>query len=294
MLLTDQELANQVRQTVTTASSDLQEILSDLKAGRGPAGLILRDEAVATQIRDAVKNAQQATASLDRASHQADALVSDLNSRQIPQQAAELVDNLADSARQVHQVISDIATTDEQGMTAGANVRVSLTNANTASSNLADATEALKHNFLVRGFFKKRGYYNLADLTPETYRKDKAFTSSANRRVWLSASELFESSWNGEEELSAQGKALLNAKLMEHVGAGTDGPMVVEGYWNGGVPADQLWLSRSRAMVVRQYLQTQFHLDARDLGVVPMKNSPPKGLDHATWDGVCIVILKPN
>jgi phospholipid/cholesterol/gamma-HCH transport system substrate-binding protein len=292
MLLTDQALANQIRQTVTIASSDLEDILADLKAGRGPAGVILRDEAVANQIRDAVRNAQQATANLGHASQQADALVSDLNSRQIPQKAAELVDNLNASAQQVHQVISDIAKTDDQGMTAGANVRVSLMNANTASSNLADATEALKHNFLVRGFFKKRGYYNLADLTPETYRKDSAFANSANKRVWLSGSELFQKGSNGEEELSAAGKALLSAKLTEYGDARADSPIVIEGYWNGNVPGDQLWLSRSRAMEVRQYLQAQLHLDARNLGVVPMKNSPLKGLDRTTWDGICIVVLK--
>jgi hypothetical protein len=29
---------------------------------------------------------------------------------------------------------------------------------NEAARNLQDDTEALKHNFLLRGFFKKRGY----------------------------------------------------------------------------------------------------------------------------------------
>jgi len=32
--------------------------------------------------------------------------------------------------------------------------------------SLAENTEALKHNFLVRGFFKKRGYYSLDRPTP--------------------------------------------------------------------------------------------------------------------------------
>ena len=76
--------------------------------------------------------------------------------------------------------------------------------------NLADATEALKHNFLTRGFFKKRGYYNLSDISPDQYRKDRAFTDPQNRRVWLSGPELFQSGSNGEE-LSANGMALLNA-----------------------------------------------------------------------------------
>jgi len=39
----------------------------------------------------------------------------------------------------------------------------------------------------------------------------------------------------------------------------------------GDVASDQLRLSRSRAMAVRQYLQKHFQLDTEDLGVVPLK-----------------------
>lgn len=291
MLLSDDAFANKIRQTVTSTTSDVQDIVADLKAGHGPAGMLLRDEALAGQIREAVKNGQQATADLGHASRQADALVSDLNSREIPQKAAEVMDNLNDSSRQVRQLIADIAKPDSQGLSAGTNIRESLMNANTASSNLADATEALKHNFLTRGFFKKRGYYNLAEMSPEEYRKARAFTSPANRRVWLSGSALFQKGSNGEE-LSPAGKALLNAALTENGDPLTTGPIVIEGYWNGDVPAEQLRFSRSRAALVRQYLQARFQIDPRDLGIVPLKNLPPKGVQHAAWDGICIVVLK--
>ena len=291
MLLSDDAFANRIRQTVTTTTADVQDIVADLKAGRGPAGMLLRDDALAGQIREAVKNGQQATADLGHASQQADALVSDLNSRQIPQKAGEVMDSLNDSSRQVRQLIAEISKPDQQGMTAGANIRESLTNANTATSNLAEATEALKHNFLTRGFFKKRGYYNLAEMSPEEYRKERAFTSPANRRVWLSGSALFQQGPNGEE-LSPAGRALLNAALTENGDPLTAGPIVIEGYWNGAVPAEQLRFSRSRAALVRQYLQARFQLDPRDLGIVPLKNVPPKGVQHAAWDGICIVVLK--
>jgi hypothetical protein len=176
-------------------------------------------------------------------------------------------------------------------MSAGANIRESLTNANTATSNLADATEALKHNFLTRGFFKKRGYYNLAEISPEEYRREKAFSDSKNRRVWLSGSALFQKGQNGEE-LSTAGKALLNAALTANGDPMIAGPIVIEGYWNGDVPAEQLRFSRSRAALVRQYLQASFQLDPRDLGIVPLKNLPPKGVQHTAWDGICLVVLK--
>ena len=292
MLLRDQALANTIRQTVTTTASNVSDVVADLKQGRGPAGMLLRDEALAGQIREAVKNVQQVTVDLGNTSRQADALVSDLSSRQIPKKAGELIDNLNDSARQVNQVISEMAKPDQQGMTAGANIRESLMNANTTTSNLADGTEALKHNFFLRGFFKRRGYYSLAHISPEQYRRDRVLTAHTNHRAWLSGSELFQNGSNGDEELSAKGKALLNTTFAGFGDSIVMSPIVIEGYWDGDVQADQLRLSRSRAMLVRQYLQMHFQLDAGNLGAVPMKNSPPNGMDRTTWDGVCIVVLK--
>ena len=106
------------------------------------------------------------------------------------------MDHLRDSAQQIHQITSDISKPDQRGMSAGANIRSSLTNVNAATVNLADVTEAAKHNFLVRGFFNERGYYSLADISPENYRRDGAFTNRSNRRIWLSGPELFQ---NGVE-----------------------------------------------------------------------------------------------
>ena len=290
MLLRDDALASDIRRTVTAAGSSVRDIAADLQNGRGTAGMLLRDEAVAGQVREAVANAHAATADLGQATRKADALVADLSARQIPQKAGELVDHLRDSAQHLHQITSDISKPDPAGMSAGANIRASLTNVNSATANLADATEAAKHNFLLRGFFNKRGYYTLADISPAKYRRDGAFTNRSNRRIWLSGSELFENGSNGEE-LSDRGKALLSTALTQHGESFAESAIVIEGYANGGVPADQLRLSRSRAMAVRQYVQQRFELDPKNLGVVPMNSAPPKGVERSTWDGVCIVVL---
>jgi phospholipid/cholesterol/gamma-HCH transport system substrate-binding protein len=278
MLLKDEALADRIRQTVTTTSSDLQDIVADVKAGRGAAGMLLRDEAVASQIRDAVKNAQQASADLGHASRQ----------------AGEVMDNLRDSSRQIHQVTTEFTEPDQQGMSAGTNIRDSLTHASVAASNLADATEALKHNFFLRGFFKSRGYYNLTDISPERYRRDRNLIRHTDRRVWVQGSELFQTGTDGGEVLSAQGRAFLNTTVAEYGYSIIDSPVVIEGYWNGPDPADQIRFSRRRAMLVRQYLQTHFQLQTSKIGLVPMKNRPPDGAGRRTWDGICIVILKGN
>ena len=161
-------------------------------------------------------------------------------------------------------MISEINKPDRQGMSGGANIRESLTNANAATLNLADGTEALKHNFLLRGFFRHRGYYNLDRISPEQYRRDSAFTSRANYRVWLPASAAVPGRPDGQEELSAAGQELLNGTLTEYGDSIVESPIVVEGYCSGRA-ADQLRLSRGRAILVRQYLQTHFQLDSTNL-----------------------------
>jgi phospholipid/cholesterol/gamma-HCH transport system substrate-binding protein len=290
MLLSDDALASDIRRTVTAAGSSVRDIAVDLQSGRGAAGMLLRDEAVAGHIREAVANTLAATADLGQATRKVDALMTDVSSRQIPQKAGELVDHLRDSAQQIHQITSDITKPDQAGMSAGANIRSSLTNVNAATVNLADVTEAAKHNFLLRAFFNERGYYSLAEISPDEYRRDRAFTNRSNRRIWLSGPELFQNGLNGEE-LSDRGKALLHTGLTQNGESFAGRPIIIEGYANGGIPADQLRLSRSRAMAVRQYVQERFEIDPKHLGAVPMKSTPPKEIGRASWDGVCIVML---
>ena len=165
--------------------------------------------------------------------------MTDLSSRQIPKKAGELVDHLRDSAQHIHQLTSDISKPDQAGMSRWRKHPASLINANAATANLADVTEAAKHNFLLRGFFNKRGYYSLADISPERYRRDGAFTKRSNRRIWLSGSELFQNGSNGEE-LSERGKAVLHAALTQDGESLAGRAIVIEGYANGGIPADQL------------------------------------------------------
>ena len=284
MLLRDDALAKQLRQTVTNTGSHVEQVVADLKAGRGTAGMLLRDDALSNQVRSAV-------ADLGNASRQVNGLVSDLSGRQLPQKADRIINSLGETTQQVSQVISDVTKPDRQGMTAGANIRDALTNANVASLNLTEGTEALKHNFLLRGFFRSRGYYNLDRISPEKYRQDRVFTNPANRRSWLAASNLFQDGPNGQEELTTGGKALLDGTLTEYGDTIIESPIVVEGYC-GGRPADQVWRSRARAILVRQYLLSRFQLDSANIGMVSLKTNPPNGSGQVAWDGVCVVVLR--
>jgi phospholipid/cholesterol/gamma-HCH transport system substrate-binding protein len=281
--------------------SNVNDVVVSLKDGRGTAGMFLQDKALADQIRQTMTNAQLATADLGHVSSQADGLLTDIRSRNFPQKidgtlasVSSAASNFDATSRQLNQTITEFAGPDEQGVDAGVNLRESLSNANAATSNVADETEALKHNFILRGFFKRRGYYNLTHIAPDKYRRDSLFTSPANSRTWLSAEQLFVRDPDGPEQLSQAGKVLIDSTLAQAGDSIIESPIVVEGYWGGSNPSDQLLVSRSRAILVRRYLQNHFQLDPGHLGAVPLKNLPPSGLDRSHWDGICIVVLRKN
>jgi phospholipid/cholesterol/gamma-HCH transport system substrate-binding protein len=284
---------------ITSTVNNTNDIVVDLKQGKGPAGMMLRDEETAERIRQTVENARQTTSALRQASRQADAVVSDLQSRQLGEQADEVMgsakraaENMDATSEQLHRTLTAALGPDEQGVDASTNIRQSLSNLNQATANMADDTEALKHNFFLRGFFKHRGYYNLAHLGLDQYRHDKMFANPVNRREWLTGDDLFEPGSNGLEMLAPAGKRRIDAAATQLGDSLVSNAVVVEGYSETQDHDRQFVVSRNRAILVRQYLQTHFHLDVQNIGVVSLRDLPPPGLHKDKWDGVCIVILQ--
>ena len=286
-----------IRATVGNAN----DVIVGLKEGHGPAGMLLHDQELATRIRQTVSNAELATSNLNHAAGQADALISNVQSRQLPQKVDDVLgsvksaaSNLDTTSLQLRQTLEEATGPDEQGATAGTNIRESLSNLNTATGNMADETEALKHNFFFRGFFTHRGYYNLTQLSPDKYRKDRLFTNPANQREWLAGDQVFEAGTDGTERLTVQGKKMLDDAATRLGDAILSTPLVIEGYSDNSDAAEQLARSENRAILVRAYLQNHFHLNPGNIGAVALRNSPLPNLDRSQWDGVCIVAIKPR
>jgi phospholipid/cholesterol/gamma-HCH transport system substrate-binding protein len=290
---------NGVLDAITGTVNNADDIVIGLKQGKGPAGMLLRDEETANQLRQTVKNAQQTTAALSDASNRADAIVSDLQSRQLGEKAGDVMDNakratenIDATSEQLHRTLIQALGPDEQGIDASANIRQSLSNLNQATGNMAEDTEALKHNFFLRGFFKRRGYYNLAHLNPDQYRHDKVFANPGNRREWLAGNDLFQPEPNGLEALSPAGKRRIDAVATQLGDSLVAMPITVEGYSAMQDHDEQFAVSRNRAILVRQYLQRRFYLDERNIGAVSLRDLPPPGLHKDMWDGICIVVLR--
>lgn len=284
---------------VSSTVGNVNDVVIGLKHGDGTAGMLLKDQELALQIRESVSNIRQSTVNVANASSHVDELVADVQARQLPQKVDDALGvvkdaaaNIDESSEQLHQTIAEATGPDKDGVPAAENISQSLSNLNVATANMADDTEALKHNLLFRGFFRQRGYYNLADLSPDRYREDHLFVDPGNYRAWLSAAALFKTDKSGLEVLSLEGKEMLNAAVLQNDGSSVDDPIVIEGYSNASDSTEQLLLSRQRAILVRQYLQNRFQLDGTGLGVVFLKNSPPQGFGHADWNGVCVVVVR--
>jgi phospholipid/cholesterol/gamma-HCH transport system substrate-binding protein len=284
---------------VNGAVGNANDLLLGLKEGRGPAGMLLRDERVADQIRETMSNVQSTTANFKQASAGVNSIVADVQQRQLPEKLDDTMTQIHSVSTQanavidqVHQSLSQALGPDAYGVTAGQNISEALSNINVATGNMAEDTEALKHNFFFKGFFNHRGYYNLSALSPKAYRHGRLFASPHNPRVWLRANSLFRPGTNGSEELSEDGKRAIDGAVMSFGDSIFTHLIVVEGYSDAALPADALSGSYARAQMVRNYLEARYPFETKNVGVMPLSATPPTGLGYGHWSGVCLLVAE--
>ena len=266
-------------------------IVSDLNAGKGPAGLLLKDETAREQLQATLFNVRQATQNLSDASARADRLLGDVQSRDLTSKAQAILENVQAISEQLNQAIKGALGPDHMGEDGASNIRETLSNLNRGTANLAEDTEALKHEFLFRGFFKKRGFYNLEQLSPSVYLKACQGQNACGSRAWLDAANLFASGGDGGIQLVDSGRQAIDRAVAPVVDSLPDHLVIVEGYSSTGAPDEQFVTSRRRADLVREYLEAHFHLLHSDVGIVPLRGKPPHCAGRDKWNGVAIVLF---
>ena len=293
------EKLNKTLDAATAALNNVNGLLVSARQGKGTVGMLFSDETTAANVRESIASLRETTTSVADASKRADDLITDLQSRQLGEKVGRVMGSVQSAAshfdatsQKVDQSLASALGPDNQGVDAASNIRQSLSNLSQATGNMSADTEALKHQFFIRSYFKHRGYYSLVNLNPDDYRKDKLFSNPANPRVWLDKDELFEQKHDGTLALSFAGKAKIDASVAQLGDRAVSEPLIIEGYAASGAPGVQLAESRARAIVVRQYLQTRFYIDPQNLGTVSLRATPPPTAIKASWDGVCIVLLR--
>jgi phospholipid/cholesterol/gamma-HCH transport system substrate-binding protein len=283
-----------IRKMASNASQitdTINAIVSDLNAGKGPAGLLLKDETARQQLQATLSNAQQATLNLSDASARADRILADVQSRGLAAKAQAILENVQAMSEQLNQTIKGALGPDNMGEDGATNIRETLSNLNRGTANLAEDTEALKHEFFFRGFFKKRGFYNLEELSPEDYLKACERQNACGSRTWLDAANLFATGSNGTVQLDETGRHAIDGAVAPVVDSLPDHLVIVEGYCGAGTPDQEFVASRRRANLVREYLEAHFHLMHSNVGIVPLRDKPPHYAGRDNWNGVAIVLF---
>lgn len=272
-------------------ANNLNQLVSDIQNGKGPVGLLLKDEQTRKQIQDTLANVKQLTTNLEQASVRVNSLVTDFQSRDLGARVQDVLQNAQEITSRLNTTLKEALGNDRLGESGAENIRATLSNINQATANLQDDTEALKHNFLLRGFFKKRGYYNVAQLTREDYLQENGIQKHISRRLWLRGSDVFETGSDGNQQLTPAGSHKIDTEIGPVVDTLPYDTIVVEGYAAQGSPTEQFTTSRERAELVRRYLEEHFDVNHKNMGIVAMRNEPPKETGIHDWDGAAIALV---
>jgi CRP-like cAMP-binding protein len=280
-----------------TTVNNTNGLVTDARFGKGAVATLLNDPTTAAHVKETAANAEQASAKLVQASQQAQQVVADFQSRNLPAKVDESVTNVRQASEQIDQASQRVNSTlaqalgpDRTGVSAAQNLSETLYNAKVATGNLAEDTEAIKHEFFFRGFFKKRGYYSLSDLTPDEYRNNRLFNDQRDKRFWLGA-DSFTQDANGTEILSVQGQIQVDQIVGTEGDAIMEVPIMIEGYSTELVPYQRVLLSSARSAAVAHYLEKRFKLQSSNLGTISLDAKPPKASGKDLWNGACIVFL---
>jgi phospholipid/cholesterol/gamma-HCH transport system substrate-binding protein len=243
-------------------TDNLNVIVADVRAGKGTVGKLVTDDALFVSAKNIAADAEKAVQTVREAAEQAKAAVADLRGDGGP------VKGLTGDLQQTVAVARD------------------------AMEDLAENTEALKRNFFFRGFFNRRGYFDLDDVSVEEYRAGALQTKDRRSlKIWAAAPVLFERGPDGSERLTDDGRRRLDSAMATFVKYPKNNPFVVEGYAQEGTQDERFLLSRNRAQAVRDYVVSKFGLDTRYVAVMPMGADAPDSPAGNRWDGVALTMF---
>ena len=265
-----EDIGRDVKTITTTGTrvvSSAQTILEGIRGGRGTVGRLVTDDELYKTATEMARQANQAIRNMREASEEAKEMVASLR--------------------------GDLSSPD--GATGGlvTDLRSTLGYANEAMADLADDAEALKRNWLFRGYFERRGYYDLDGVTVAEYRAGALTDEGRDAlRIWVAADVLFESHpEGGGEVLSAGGRARLDSAMSQFLRHPESSPLIVEGYASAPTVDAEFLAARSRAVLVRDYLGSRFHMDGNRLGIMPMGAEASGSPDGDTWNGVALALF---
>ena len=263
------ELIEDVRPDITAMTrnasritADTQQIVADLNAGRGTIGKLMKDDALYTRAQE------------------------------IATEARDVVANMKEVSLEARRALADFRSKDGPAQGLMADMRVTVTQAREAVSDLADNMEALKHNFLLRGFFNSRGYYDLDAISPVDYRSGVLENGKRRAmRIWLSADAIFEELPDGAPKISEGGRERIDSAMSAYLKYVPSYPIVVEGYSTEGTKEERWRTGQLWAGMVREYVLQRYNLAPQNAGYISLGNDAKGSPEDKPWDGVAITLF---
>ena len=248
---------------VQATVADGQALVRDVRQGQGTIGMLLTDRALYDRMTNVSGEVEQAMR----------------NIRETTESARAAMDGFAapdGTAQQIAQTL-----------------RNALTEVQEVTSDLAENTEALKRNFLFRGFFRQRGFFDLDSISRDAYRAGVvAGNDRTPLRIWIAADMLFARDADGTDRLTPDGRRRLDSAMADLVRYPRDSPLVVEGYADANDPAAPYLVSVDRAQTVRDYLLGRFRRQTTLTDIMPLSDAAigsPRG--DGRWSGVALALF---
>ena len=244
----------------SSGTADVQD--GDIIASKTPlemSDLLRKTSDILDSSQRAIQNATRATANLDSISAKIDrgqgtagALVND---KQLYSNLEQTTSAMRDTVAQAQAGVADF----QENM------------------------EALKHNFLLRGYFKNRGYEDSTELAKNEI--ERLPQGAPIKEFTYPAKQLFDkhdsAKLKNQKSLDAGGEFLANNQFGLAV-------VVASAGMEGDTQKD-LVLTEAWAMVVREYLVEHFAFDDSQLKTLGMGKQPDTG-SGASWGTVQILI----
>jgi phospholipid/cholesterol/gamma-HCH transport system substrate-binding protein len=242
--------------------ADTRGIVSGVKAGRGTIGQLLNDDTPYRRWVGIATEAEQTVGNLRAATERAREVVEQLGARDGATQ--QMVLALRDTVLSAREVMSDIS----------------------------EGTEALKRNFLFRGFFRDRGFYDLDSVSRDAYLSGSLEGDDRTAlRIWIEAQVLFARQPDGTERLTDAGRRRIDSVMADFVRYPFNSPLVVEGYAAPSEGETAFLVSLDRAELVRDYILSRFRRRVTLTGVMPLSTQAVGSPRGDSWSGVALALF---
>ena len=272
---------------VEKTTTDVQGLVAGVQAGEGTVGKLFKDEKLYSEMRSSVDAFRATADNVQATTADVKKIVAELDEKGVVDDVKQTMGNVKEATAKVNGLLDDMKPEGSDGMVA--DVQQTMASAREAMSDFAEGGEALKRNFLLRGFFKKRRFYDLDEIAVDEYRSGERAPGYAIARAWVPAQDLFEADAKGEVTLTENGERAVQSAVAPYLETIRRNPIMVEGYAAGEGEAQNYVVSQRRAVAVRDYLVEYFQIRPTYVGVMPMGKVESEEKPGAYWEGVALV-----